>query len=355
MRFPEISLPSISRRRMLQWLGWGAAGGSVVVVGKNVPYLVSLLPKSTNLLANIPNATTEKRLGDSKVEFEVLTVNVKGEEISRESKQAKYYRENLGNGVELEMISIPGGTFLMGTDDEEIERLEKKFNVDYFNRERPQHQVTVPALSMGKFPVTQQEWQQVAALPKIKIDLNPNPAYFKGETLPVELISWSEAVEFCERLSKKTGKTYRLPSEAEWEYACRAETTTPFHFGATITGELANYDATNIFAQEAKGIYRGKTTSVGSFPANAFGLYDVHGNVWEWCADTWHENYGVAPTDATPWITKNAQNSSYRVLRGGSWVNLPRNCRSATRYGNVAGTRDGNNGFRVVCSASRTS
>ena len=357
VRFPEIAMPSISRRRMLQWLGWGAAGVCVVVVGKNVPYLVSLLPKpeltsKPKPLTNIPNAKTEVRLGDSKVEFVVLTVNAKGEEISRERQQAKYYRENLGNGVELEMISIPSGTFLMGTDDEEIERLNKKFETNWFNNEKPQRQVTVAAFSMGKFPVTQKQWQQVADLPKIKIALNPKASHFKGEALPIESITWNEAVEFCERLSKKTGKIYRLPSEAEWEYACRAGTTTPFHFGATITGELANYNTTYIFAQEAKGIYRQKTTSVGNFSANTFGLYGMHGNVYEWCADTWHKNYEDAPIDGTPWISTNRQDSDnkYKMLRGGSWSNYSHYCRSAFRFeANGISDRFDNFGFRVVC------
>jgi formylglycine-generating enzyme required for sulfatase activity len=225
--------------------------------------------------------------------------------------------------------------------------------VDYFSWEKPRHQVNVSAFSMGKYAVTQKQWQQIVSLPKIMIDLDSISANFKGDDLPVENINWNEAVEFCERLSKKTGKTYRLPSEAEWEYACRAGTTTPFHFGATITGEIANYDATYVFDQEAKGNYRQKTTSVGSFSANVFGLYDMHGNVWEWCADIWDNNYEGAPNDGTAWIAKNDQNNLNRVLRGGSWFNDPWDCRSASRSYDDAGLF-GNYGFRVVCSASRT-
>jgi formylglycine-generating enzyme required for sulfatase activity len=139
-----------------------------------------------------------------------------------------------------------------------------------------------------------------------------------------------------------TGKEYRLPSEAEWEYACRAGTTTPFHFGETITGELANYNASRTYADEPKGEYRQQTTPVGQFPPNAFGLYDMHGNVWEWCLDPWHENYqGEPPRDGSV------------VLRGGSWFNDPYHCRSACRRSFRRGYYDGR-GFRVVCGAGRT-
>jgi formylglycine-generating enzyme required for sulfatase activity len=149
---------------------------------------------------------------------------------------------------------------------------------------------------MGKFPVTQAQWRAVAALPKINTDLDPDPSYFNGANRPVEQVSWDEAMEFCRRLSKKTGRDYRLPSEAEWEYACRAGTNKPFHFGKRITSDLANYNGNSVYGNAPKGKYREETTPVGSLKvANAFGLYDMHGNVWEWCADGWHENYEGAP------------------------------------------------------------
>ncbi|NCR11342.1 MAG: formylglycine-generating enzyme family protein, partial [Microcystis aeruginosa LG13-11] len=168
----------------------------------------------------------------------------------------------------------------------------------------------------------------------------------------VEKVSWYDAVEFCQRLSKATGRDYRLPSEAQWEYACRAGTTTPFYFGETITPDLANYDGNYIYAQGPKGIYRQETTPVGKFPPNAFGLYDMHGNVWEWCADTWHDNYDGAPTDGSVWIENGDDNRS--PLRGGSWYSYPNFCRSAFRIGsNRRGYHD-SYGFRVVCGAGRT-
>ena len=291
--------------------------------------------------------------------FEVVGVNAKGEQIRKESKQSQYFREELGKGITLEMVAIPGGTFLMGTEDEEIERLVKKFNWEGFRRERPQHEVTVPPFFMGKYPITQAQWKAIASRTdlKVKQDLDFNPAHFKdrpdSDRRPVEQVNWYDAVEFCARLSKLTVREYRLPSEAEWEYACRAGTTTPFYFGETITGELANYNASNTYADEPNGEYRNETTPVGQFPPNAFGLYDMHGNVWEWCADTWHDNYDGAPTDGSVWIENGDDNRS--PLRGGSWCLNPSDCRSASRlnvYRRAYYSLD--LGFRVVCGAGRT-
>jgi formylglycine-generating enzyme required for sulfatase activity len=265
-------------------------------------------------------------------EFEVVTVDASGQINSRCHHYARYFTEDLGNGVGLEMVAIPGGTFLMGSPETE------KYRVD---NESPQHQVTVKPFFMGKYTVTQKQWQAVAALPQIIISLNPDPSYYKGENRPVEQISWYEAEEFCGRLSKKTGKTYRLPSEAEWEYGCRAGTTTPFHFGETITNDLVNY-----------GISRHPTTPVGSFPPNAFGLYDMHGNISEWCADSWHYNYNGAPNDGSIWGS--GGNNKCKQLRGGLWFIIPWDCRSACRYWPDADHRNHNIGFRVVCSLAWT-
>ncbi len=256
--------------------------------------------------------------------------------------EADYYTEDLGDGVELDMISIPGGSFMMGTKEEEIERLVKKFDWEYFRAEKPQHEVTVQPFFMGKYPITQAQYQQV---------MGKNPSNFKGDERPVEEVSWDEAVEFCQKLSKQTGKEYRLPSEAEWEYACRAGTTTAFHFGETITDKLANYNAGQIYAGEPKGEYRGETTSVGKFPPNAFGLYDMHGNVWEWCEDDWHENYQGAPTDGSARVSETSNN---KVVRGGSWSDYPHNCRSAIRINGSRDLRINSIGVRVVCVAPRT-
>ena len=292
--------------------------------------------------------------------FEIVEVNAKGEQIKKESKQSQYFSQDLGNDITLEMVAIPGGTFTMGTEDEEIERLVKKFNWEGYRKERPQHEVTVPPFFMGKYPITQAQWKAIASRTdlKVKQDLDFKPAYFKyrpdSDRRPVEQVNWYDAIEFCARLSKLTVREYRLPSEAEWEYACRAGTTTPFYFGETITGELANYNASNTYADEPNGEYRNETTRVGQFPPNAFGLYDMHGNVREWCADTWHDNYDGAPTDGSVWIENGNDNRS--PLRGGSWGYNPTYCRSAIRYDYYFRrvNRINNYGFRVACVFGRT-
>ncbi|WNZ23509.1 SUMF1/EgtB/PvdO family nonheme iron enzyme [Leptolyngbya sp. NK1-12] len=268
-------------------------------------------------------------------DFETVTVDKRGQMTKRFAKRATLFKEDLGNGVILEMVQIPGGSFKMGSPETEKGRS---------NYESPQRTVNVSSFFMGKFTVTQAQYQQI---------MGRNPAIFKGEKRPVENVSWNDAVEFCAKLSQRTGRTYRLPSEAEWEYACRARTTTPFHFGQTVTSALANYDASKaVYGSEPKGEYRGQTTEVGSFPPNAFGLYDMHGNVWEWCQDHWHENYQGAPNDGSAWLSEDKH--ALRLLRGGSWYSGPRSCRSACRNHAYPATRSNLTGFRVVCVPPRT-
>jgi formylglycine-generating enzyme required for sulfatase activity len=250
--------------------------------------------------------------------------------------------------IGLEMVAIPGGEFVMGSPPKELERR---------NSESPQHTVTVQPFFMGRYQVTQAQWQFVAQLPQVNRKLDPDPSSFKGAKRPVERVSWYDAVEFCSRLSQHTGRNYRLPSEAEWEYACRAGTTTPFHFGKTITTDLANYDGNSTYGDGVKGVYREETTDVGNFGvANNFGLYDMHGNVREWCLDDWHDNYEGAPTDGSAWFNSNEKlldKTVRAVLRGGSWFDDPDLCRSAYR---LSGYRDNHFnfiGFRVVCAVGR--
>ncbi len=267
--------------------------------------------------------------------------------INRRQQAAQYFLEQLSNQISLEMMLIPGGEFLMGAPENELSSEE----------ERPQHKVSVPTFFMGKYPVTQAQWRAVAALPQVNRELKPNPSsftsYFKGDKRPVESVNWYEAVEFCDRLSQHTEREYRLPSEAEWEYACRAGTNTPFHFGETITTDLANYDRSEVYGEGAKGEYRQKTTPVNKFGiANDFGLCDMHGNVLEWCLDHWHDNYQNAPSDGSPWVS--GEESSRRVLRGGSWDSLPDDCRSATRNVNLPENVVDDVGFRVVCMVPST-
>jgi formylglycine-generating enzyme required for sulfatase activity len=281
--------------------------------------------------------------------FETVTVNERGKVIDSLSKTlrerqrltAKFFKEPIAAG--LEMVAIPSGRFMMGSPTTEHERYED---------ESPQHEVMVSPFFMGKYPVTQAQWRSIANTPVVEQELDPDPSEFKGDDLPVENILWEQAQEFCARLSRETGRSYRLPSEAEWEYACRAGTTTPFYFGETITGKLANYNSGIIYRKEAEVKQRSQTSSVGEFSPNTFGLYDMHGNVWEWCQDNWHDNYNEAPNDGSAWIT--GDNDREHILRGGSWNYYPGDCRSAIRNDDLPEIRYYNVGFRVVCEMPRT-
>ncbi len=273
-----------------------------------------------------------RQLGQTPPEFVVKLVQVEDSIIEEIELlvPAQVVQVDLGEGVALEMVEIPAGRFWMGSPEGE------KAN----DSELPRHEVTIKqSFWMGKYPVTQAQWKAVAGLPKVNIDLDPDPSRFKGNNRPVECVSWLDAVEFCDRLSRKTNQNYRLPTEAEWEYACRAMTETLYSFGDKITPVLANY--TNSRMNE--------TTPVGYFGvANSFGLYDMHGNVWEWCADHWHENYQDAPSDGSAWVT--GGDGDRRLLRGGSWFNYPGVCRSAFRSRYGADFRDGYFGFRLALS-----
>ncbi|HBB32241.1 MAG TPA: hypothetical protein DDZ80_23625 [Cyanobacteria bacterium UBA8803] len=315
------------------------------------------LPPLSTFEFDVATITIDTEINLQPFKFEVATIELKQTDwlrikteliIKRRQQQARSFIEDLRNGVLLEMVAIPEGSFVMGSPEDEHQRS---------STESPQHTVTLKSFFLGKYPVTQAQWKAVASLPQINRKLNPDPSGFKGENRPVERVSWYDAVEFCDRLSQKTGRHYRLPSEAEWEYACRAGTTTPFHFGETITPELANYDCNYAYRAGVKGVYRQETTPVGSFGvANAFGLYDMHGNVWEWCADQWHENYEGAPTDGSAWLDDNDNDNQRHLLRGGSWFNDPRGCRSACRLNfDAAVFRNYYFGFRVGCAAARTS
>ena len=236
--------------------------------------------------------------------------------------------EDLGNGIILEMTSIPAGEFIMGSPE---------YEESHENTESPQHQVKVASFYMGTFLITQAQFRAI---------MNASPSCMVGEDHPVECVSWNAVVEFCTLLSQKTGRNYRLPSEAEWEYACRAGTKTSFHFGNAINTDLANYDGRYIYRSGAKGEYRQTTTPIGTFPPNAFGLYDMHGNVWEWCQDIWHDDYTGAPINGSAW--EGGRSSIYRVLRGGSWYGYPWYCRSAARGRGKQGDWKLYYGFRVA-------
>jgi formylglycine-generating enzyme required for sulfatase activity len=264
--------------------------------------------------------------------------------IRRTPRTGRGYIEPLldvGDALPLHMVLIPGGTFTMGSPEDEPGRNES---------EGPQQEVTVSAFLMGRYPVTQAQYERV-------METNSATQYdaerFVAPDKPVVGVTWHDAVAFCDRLAQRTNRPYRLPSEAEWEYACRAGTTTAFYFGKTITPEVANYNGTSAYADGPTGEYRNELTPANYFGiANAFGLSDMHGNVLEWCQDHWHENYEGVPKDGTAWLS--SDESTGRVLRGGSWFDVPRDCRSAYRYRYGPGLDYYDVGFRVCCSAPRT-
>jgi len=201
---------------------------------------------------------------------------------------------------------------------------------------------------MGKYPVTQAEWEQV---------MGSNPSSFTGnERLPVESVSWKDCLEFIARINLMGNGKFCLPSEAAWEYACRAGTVTPFHFGETISTDQANYDGRYVYGPGKKGVYRKKTMPVGSFAANAWGLHDMHGNVWEWCEDWYHDSYSDSRMDggalASPQMLDGwygpKQKYSDRVLRGGSWSNRPGYARAASRRIEISYIRAEDYGFRLL-------
>jgi formylglycine-generating enzyme required for sulfatase activity/tRNA A-37 threonylcarbamoyl transferase component Bud32 len=280
----------------------------------------------TVVMAEAPVGLPKKERTFDTFQFEVIAVNDRGEGVSFEFGEAKYFSQDLGERVKLEMVSIPAGEFLFGSPATELERPLSDI---------PQQSLKVPTFFMSKYPITQAQWQAV---------MKANPSRFQGSDRPVEQISWYEAIEFCQQLSAKTGRDFRLPTEVEWEYAARAGTDTPFHFGETITTELANYDGNCSYGKAPKGSYRQRTINVGSFPPNAFGLYDMHGNVREWCADVWQERYKGSDT-----TYKGKNDNRFRTLRGGSWVDHPLYCRSASRYGISPDLKSFIIGFRVVC------
>ncbi|MCC5665097.1 SUMF1/EgtB/PvdO family nonheme iron enzyme [Nostoc sp. CHAB 5784] len=317
-----LILPNWSRRRVIQTAGFAVTGlGLTIAIPRFWP---------SNSGESSTSHTTEA-ISLKSFQFEVVMVDTKGNITNRSNREAKYFIENLGNGITLEMVQIPGGSFMMGSPEGEAERDQD---------ESPQHQVKVPGFFMGKYEITQAQYRAI---------MSNNPSNFKGQKRPIEGVSWDDAVEFCKKLSQKTGKTYRLPSEAEWEYACRAGTKTPFYFGETITTDLVNYNGNYPYGSAPKGEYRRQTTDVGKFPPNSFGLYDMHGNVYEWCQDVYKNNYQGAPKDGSAWLT--GKENNFKLLRGGSWLLNAWRCRSAYRNSYARANRHYNVGFRVVAVA----
>jgi formylglycine-generating enzyme required for sulfatase activity len=302
------------------------------------------------------------------ISFDYATVDQKGTRLPSAKAAASLFTEALAPGVGLDMVAIQGGTFTMGSPIYEPERRPN---------EGPQRRVTVSSFFIGAAPITQAQWAAVVTRrpAKTSYGLEPFPSFFKGDDLPVESVTWNEANEFCGRLSEVTGREYRLPSEAEWEYACRAETTGPFNVGPTITADLANYcglggavcgdnngksiasdmydDMTygsGAYDQGPVGTFRGATTPKGIFPPNRFGLYDMHGNVWEYCLDRASPTYADVPSDGS--ANPSGSPRGERILRGGSWSHNPAICRSAYRDFIAPDNPgwQGRIGLRVVCA-----
>ena len=286
---------------------------------------------SSSVAANIPHQSVQ--LLFEAFNFDVVIINSFAEEVRRFMGQAHCFTEKLNNNLTLEMIYIPKGNFLMGSPKSEGRDSKAK----------PQHLVAIKHFLISKYPITKAQWEAIAFLREgfqcehLDLDLDQ----------PMVQISWRDAVEFCVQLSQRTERNYRLPTEAEWEYACRAGTTTPFHFGETITSDLANFDGGCTYRSELKGVNRAKPLRVGSFQySNTFGLHDMHGNIWEWCQDDWHNNYAGAPITGEAWV--DSERSFQRVVRGGSYESHPSKCRSAYRQIADANHKSNNTGFRVV-------
>ena len=261
------------------------------------------------------------------IEYETPTLNEKGVIIARTHHSAEQFTEGLGKDISLEMIVLPAGSFQMGSP-------HNTGNPD----EHPQHFVMIKSFMLGKFLITQRQWKAVMGkLP---------PCRFKGDNLPVERVSWNDAQKFCERFSEQTGRNYHLPSETQWEYACRAGTTTPFSFGETLTSDFANYNGEHIFKDEPRGTYFHSTSEGGKFPPNAFGLCDMHGNLMEWGADNWLDDYSASPRDGSAY---QMQSNPYHVARGGSWHDTPELCRCAARLRFAQSDAEEYVGFRVAC------
>lgn len=339
--------PRVSRRTLLQ-VGVGA--GALVVAGAGGWALDTFVGR------RLPPTRTEP--------FSIASVDATGARLPDQGATADVFDLPVGNTT-MQFAIVPGGSFLIGSPDNESGRRPI---------EGPQQQMTVASFAIGRTAVTQAQWAALvgAARDTITVPLDPAPSSFSGANLPVETISWKEATEFCARLSALTGLVLRLPREVEWEYACRAHTTTPFHVGPTITADLANYlgtggavagrsgdaDVSSIeyggvvyesgaYDQGPLGIFRGATVPVGTFLPNRFGLYEMHGNVWEHCGDAGPVEYRKTGADGQ--VSKD--DSGSRVLRGGSWSHNPAICRSAYRDGMDADFSgwQGRVGMRVVC------
>jgi formylglycine-generating enzyme required for sulfatase activity len=290
----------------------------LAVLNYNQPDKSEIQAEALTHIQIVSTPMIENNLKIETVEFDLVTIKWASQANASEGGQwvtvTRKRKEtcqvaifDLGDSVNLEMVYIPSGS---------MEKIYYAFHSNILT-----FTVNIKAFYMGKYPITQAQYEIINGT---------DPSYFSGKNRPVEQVSWKMAQEFCQRLSDKIGRKFYLPSESQWEYACLSQTITPFYFGETITTELVNYHGDYTYNNGPKGIFRQQTTDVGIFPPNAFGLYDMHGNVWEWCEDNWHENYTDAPDDGSAWL-ENAVNDDNKVVRGGSWSNQPVRCFTTLR------------------------
>lgn len=293
--------------------------------------------------------------------FMTGTLDQNGRALRRASGRSLVRIESLSASVKLLMVEIPAGRLSMGITETQARSLSIEHRrhrataaetEELLQREMPQHQVQLEGFLIGRTEVTQAQWAVVASWEQVARKLREHPSEIRGAQLPVTNVSWREVDEFCRRLSAKTKQVYRLPSEAEWEYACRAETLGPFNVGPTITPQVANYLSRFPFGRVNPEPESGRPIVVGQLRmANAFGLYDMHGNVWEWCADPWHPDYSGAPSDGRIWI--DGGDDRRRPVRGGGWNDIAFLARSSVRAPQPIDSASPWIGFRVIMEAAR--
>lgn len=318
---------SMDRAAFLKLLGLGGLGTAISLA---VPQIMQHSESQSTIISRIESGSMAQ---PATLRLVSVKLNESGDVIDRPAIEIQTFQEDLGGGVFLPMVKIPAGSFNMGAAEAESGRQPP---------EHPQHSVKIPEFYLAQTLITQAQW--AAVFPDKEIGSRGKPQ------LPVHSINWLDAIAFCKLLSQKTGRKYRLPSEAEWEYACRSNSTAPFAYGDTIVSSIVNCNGEQPYAQAPKGGWRQAATPVATFPPNRFGLYDMHGNLWEWCLDEWFDSYRNAPTDGSPRGNMQARDGlQSRVVRGGSWFSYPNSCRAANRAGLFASFRHEHYGFRVAC------
>lgn len=329
----------IPRRKLITWLLWSLLAW----------FLLALITIFRSGKWGLSHHNNEEKKLSNLWRYKVLNgltlkVDKTGKKQPWESYQTKYFLIPLEKAEPIEMVWIPQGSFQMGSTSDEWGHNED---------ESPRHSVNIKSFNMSRFSITQSQWKSVVKLPAVNRNLPLEPSTFSGGDLPIETISWEEAVEFCHRLSQEWGGVFRLPTEAEWEYACRAQTQTPFYFGETITADLANYNSVNqkygLGPQGMEEQFIGKTTPVKTFNiSNSFGLMEMYGNLWEWCLDYYYPHYKGAPIDGSARLNPPDSSFPERVIRGGAWYSFPIHCRSASRDKKSQNFASNGIGFRIV-------